>query len=200
MALISMFALAATARAGPTSTVSFCDEKLAIGVTTLSCYRGPHPSPTAAEAMDLRPLAQLTRLGSLDLVSGEIEFIFTLRIADLAPLAGLTKLRRLQLGHTTVTDIRAVAKMTRMEVLSFPASRVRDLHPLVGMTRLRDLDLSGTDVVDLSPLAKLAALERLDLIRTKVRDLSPLLGLPKLVWLGVSADRVDPVQLASPVG
>jgi internalin A len=77
------------------------------------------------------------------------------RLTDLAPLAGLSALQKLNVSNTQVTD----------------------LAPLAGLSALQKLFVQGTQVADLAPLAGLSALQTLDVSNTRVTDLSPLIGL-----------------------
>ncbi len=90
-------------------------------------------------------------------------------IKKLEGLEGLTKLDRVDLGHTKVTDLKPLAK-------------------LVNIT---DLQLDDTPVSDLSPLKGLAKLERLSVQRTQVKDLSPLKGLKQLKFVYIKDAPVD---------
>ena len=173
-------------RCRPTS-VRFCGKAQDPATHTITCYKGRVGSQIRRSVFDLRPLACLTELRKLTLVSGELEFILTLRIDDLGPLAKLRRLEVVRLGHTTVHDLRPLANLVALRRLSLHSSPVRDLQPLARLVRLEHLDLSCTSVSDLRPLANLQRLERLDLTRTQVRDLRPLYGLRRLVWLGLSA-------------
>ena len=178
--------------------VWFCDECLPVDTVRVTCYRGRAMSVRGQTAMDLSPLACMSQLAELQLISGELEFIQTLKLDDLRPLAGLQTLETLRLGHTTVSDIRPLARLPRLRELSLHANPVGDIQPLAGLTSLRDLDLSGTDVVDLRPLARLEQLRRLDLTSTPVRDLSPLFHLSELRWLGLHGNpSLSQAQIAA---
>ena len=154
--------------------------------------------------MDLSALACLPSLRGLELVSGEIEFVMTLRLKNLRPLAGLSELRSLKVGHSTVDDLRPLAGLQHLQELTLHANPLIDLAPLAGLQRLQELDLSCTSVVDLVPLAGLSELRRLNVSGTAVHELRALHGLQKLEWLAlpkgrpVSPARVQALQAAVP--
>ena len=62
---------------------------------------------------DLAPLAKLTGLQRLDLDGTGV--------SDLAPLAKLTGLQRLDLDDTSVCDLAPLAKLTRLHVFGVEA-------------------------------------------------------------------------------
>jgi hypothetical protein len=85
--------------------------------------------------------------------------------SDLTPLAGLSRLEELHLGHLR---------------------HLVDLSPLRGLTRLRVLRVAGSAVGDLRPLAEMTALENVTLSSTLVESVEPLVGLPRLRFVGLS--------------
>jgi len=117
-------------------------------------------SLAGAAVASLRPLAGLTRLRSLDLTATPIDD------AGLAPVAGFPDLGRLTLARTRVGDA--------------------GLAHLVGLTNLTDLGLSGTRVTD-AGLARLPRLSSLDLSSTAITDA----GLPALLATAAPLDRLN---------
>jgi serine/threonine protein kinase/WD40 repeat protein len=113
--------------------------------------------------------------------------------ADLALLAPLTELRKLELGNTQVTGpgLRHLAPLTKLELLRLEQTPVTDegLKDLAGLRQVRSLSLEGTDVTD-AGMKSVAALDRLialNLGSTKVTDagLKELTGLAHLNWLAL---------------
>ncbi|MBX9752531.1 MAG: hypothetical protein K5Q68_23285 [Roseococcus sp.] len=129
------------------------------------------------ELKHLAPLAGLTSLKTLDLEGTGVQ--------ELAPLAGLTSLDTLSLNETGVTELAPLASLTRLEWLSLMQTVVTELAPLAGLTRLGTLWLNHTGVTELAPLASLTRLEELFLNQTGVTELAALAGLTKLqvLWL-----------------
>ena len=97
-------------------------------------------------------------------------------------VAGMTKLRKLLLRDTLVTDagLAHVALLADLEELDLHGTEVSDagLSYLKNLTRLRKLNLLGADVTDagLEQLSSLRELEELNLYRTKITNA----GLEKL--------------------
>lgn len=176
------------------SAVDFCDQRLPLNTASVHCYKRNGSAPQTP-ALELTPLTCLTELTELSLVSGEIEFILTLKLGILKPLTRLQRLTRLAIEETTLDELEPLASLRGLQTLSVHRSPVKNLRPLAQLEQLRELDLSCTLVSDLVPLQSLKRLERLDLTNTPVRDLSALAGLSKLTWLGLSeTSQVTPAQ------
>ncbi|MCA3438607.1 MAG: hypothetical protein INF48_14970, partial [Rhodobacter sp.] len=111
-------------------------------------------------------------------------------VSDLAPLAALTALQRLDLDQTAVSDLAPLAALTALQRLDLDQTAVSDLAPLAALTALRWLSLTRTAVSDLAPLAALPALQMLSLGHTAVSDLAPLAGLAGLQDLGLDGCQV----------
>ena len=133
------------------------------------------------EISNLAPLAGLALLNRLDLHGNEI--------FDLTPLAGLASLQHLDLGW----------QGWREEGLP----RLSDSSALAGLQSLRHLDLGGNEIFDLAPLAGLASLRILDLssqfngvtwARLSDSDLAPLAGLASLERLILRQNGISDVR------
>ena len=131
---------------------------------------------------DLAPLAQLSRLQWLDLEKTSV--------ADLAPLAQLSRLQVLILENTPVADLAPLANLPQLQVLILNNTGVADLAPLANLPKLQWLNLKNTPVADLAPLANLPKLQLLNLKNTPVADLAPLANLPKLQLLNLNNSAV----------
>lgn len=179
------------------------------------------------DRLDLRPLANLTELRSL-----QLWLDWPPTPVDLAPLRGLTKLRKLLLPGCEAADLGPLAGMAELVALSLELGpvvpdleligrmthladlqlrlvhnrRVEDLSPLGRLTGIRRLSLSlwpETNVRDLSPLARLTRLENLFLFlrgNSKVRDLSPLRSLTRLRSLHVCGPMRSQLAFLSELG
>lgn len=135
-----------------------------------------------------KSIGTLTALEYIDLRGSHVR--------DLAPLRGLTALKRLDLG-SRVCDLAPLSGLTVLKSLSLRRAQVCDLAALSGLTALVSLDLSGSQVCDLTPLSGLTALRFLWLSHTQVRDLTPLSGLERLECLapGYCSLRAIPREL-----
>ncbi len=117
-------------------------------------------------------------------------------LADLAPLAGMRKLRRLWAGDTFITNLQPLAALTALEDLDLHGTGIRDesVGALGPLRALRRLDLQGTAITDaaVETLAGLPDLEWLNLYRTQISNagLLRLRSLRKLRHLDVRYTRV----------
>jgi len=143
---------------------------------------------------DLKPLAKLTRLRSLELGTcqdfGDLTPLGSLRElrylgfflisrgpVSLVPLGGLTKLTTLHIRHGLVEDFTPLANLASLVVLELShCYGLTDLEPLAKLTNLQELTLRRClRVSDLTPLSTLPKLRTLDLKGCDgVTDLSPL--------------------------
>jgi RNA polymerase sigma factor (sigma-70 family) len=125
--------------------------------------------------------------GILDITG--LEFATNLRelylgqnpITDLRPLSNLTQLVGLHLWHVPVhptdLDLRPLATLINLEMLSLEGNWISDIRPLMGLKKLRRLHLSNNQIEDVRPLAELTKLRQLWLERNPIKDLAPLSGL-----------------------
>ncbi|MFC8826301.1 leucine-rich repeat domain-containing protein [Streptomyces sp. NPDC057137] len=157
---------------------------------------------------DLTPLAEYTRLISLDLggCSGvddlapltALTALESLRlhrcrkVKDIGPLLKLRALRRLDLSMTGVASVSGLgAALPDLESLSLQGCRgLRDIRPLSGLRRLATLDLGWTGIKDLSALTDVGAVTELDL--TSCTHLTTLKGIDAMPRLRVL--RMDKVR------
>lgn len=116
---------------------------------------------------------------------------------DASPLAKLTRLRRLDLHATQLTDLRPLAGLQKLEWLDLGFTPVVDVSPLAELHNLTSLSLDSTQVRNVTPLAKLRKLKVLNLRATQVHDLSPLAGRTTLATLGVNLAPVSRQQIES---
>ncbi|MCA9626194.1 MAG: leucine-rich repeat domain-containing protein [Myxococcales bacterium] len=113
------------------------------------------------------------------------------KIRDLEPISELTTLLDLKLAHNPITDVSKLEKLTKLDRLDLGHTQVRDLKPLEKLTELTDLQLDDTPVSDLTPLSKLTKLEKLSIQRTRVKDLKPLKELKSLKFVYINGAPVD---------
>jgi|CZKU01.1.fsa_nt_gi Leucine-rich repeat (LRR) protein len=122
------------------------------------------------------PLRDLPRLEALNVK-------FTALTSFAGVEVGLS-LRTLEVGFSEgpgLADLAPLAKLTRLETLQLEElPQVADLSPLGALTALRVLAVIDTAARDLSPLASLAALENVVLTDSPFESVEALAGLPKL--------------------
>ena len=144
-----------------------------------------------AHISNLAPLAGLTKLRKLDTIKTDI--------SDISPLAELTNLTRLNLYASRVTDISPLSSLTKLTWLGFRyVNGISDYSPLAGLTNLKHLDLFRNRTSDISMLAGLINLETLILNQNNIVDVSPLASLHNVETLNLSFNRIiDVSPLAS---
>ena len=76
-------------------------------------------------------------------------------IADISPLANLTKLEFLNLSANQITDISPLAKLTKLRMLYLSDNKIRDVSPLSNLTKLTRLDLEANQITDFAPIVGL---------------------------------------------
>ena len=114
-------------------------------------------------------------------------------IEDLTPLAGLTKLTRLDLDGGAIRDVSPLANLKNLESLRLWNNEITDLSPLAGLTNLTDLGIGSNDwLSDLSPLANLP-LERLSAYYNDIDDIAPLANITTLRTLSISCNNVSDI-------
>ena len=139
---------------------------------------------------DISPLAGLINLEWLDLHRCD-------SLSDLSPLAGLTKLEYLNLNHTRrVSDysLAPLSGLTGLRRLRLAENRISDVSPLSGLIDLARLDLPRNEIVDLSPLSGLAGLTELYLNANMISDVSPLAELINLEWLDLRVNQIPDIS------
>ena len=135
--------------------------------------------------LDITGLEFATNLRGLDLRQNPI--------TDLRPLSNLTQLVEFHFWHVPVRptnlDLRPLATLINLEMLSLDGNWISDIRPLMGLKKLRRLHLSNNQIEDVSPLAGLTELWQLWLERNPIRDLTPLSGL-NLTDLNISNNPI----------
>ena len=140
-----------------------------------------------AHISNLAPLAGLTKLRKLDTIKTDI--------SDISPLSELTNLTRLNLYASRVTDISPLRSLTKLTWLGFRYVKgISDYSPLAGLTNLKHLDLFNNRTSDISMLAGLINLETLILNENNIVDVSPLASLHSLETLNLSFNRITDVS------
>ncbi len=156
-----------------------------------------------AEGVGLAPLRNLTRLKELDFFGNHGRKIEI----DVSALANFVELEKLQLSYGGMkdADLALIAGLTRLEHLSLSTSVARGPHPGPSITdaglvaleplhNLRFLQISGENDITNAGLVHLAGLTRLETLTlqgkgvTSLGSLRPLVGLTSLS-VGVTDSR-----------
>ncbi|RKU26741.1 hypothetical protein C6499_12785, partial [Candidatus Poribacteria bacterium] len=139
---------------------------------------------------DISPLAGLINVEWLDLHRCD-------SLSDLSPLAGLTQLEYLNLNHTRrVSDysLAPLSGLTGLRRLRLAENRISDISPLSGLINLVRLDLPWNEIVDLSPLSGLTGLRELYLHANRISDVFPLSELINLEWLDLRVNQIADIS------
>ncbi|WP_203639126.1 MucBP domain-containing protein [Levilactobacillus wangkuiensis] len=127
-------------------------------------------------------LTSLSMGGNLDAAPGA----YYGDIADVTPLAGLTKLEKLDLQHNRITDVTPLANLTNLKELLLAFNRIRDFSPLKGINYTKFH--AGSQMVILDP------------VKVSATDLSAHL---KIQFITIDGDLIQleqvPVRIADPV-
>jgi Leucine-rich repeat (LRR) protein len=137
------------------------------------------------QVRDLSPLAGLVKLKELNLSLNPVE--------DLSPLSGLSQLTELSLGNVLAADVSPLSGLTRLTELSLGSEQIEDISPLASLTGLEELSLQNGRFEDLSPLSGMSRLILLSIGGTRVWDLSPLSGLDKVSVMNLVNNRIEDV-------
>ena len=134
---------------------------------------------------DLSPLAGLTKLTRLNLHA--FNNIEDPSPLDLAPLAGLVNLSWLDLGVNNVSDISALKGLTGLAWLSIQGNHVSDISALSSMSVLEQFYGQDNKIARIESLRGLTQLRTVVLSSNEISDLAPLAENPGLA----SGDSVD---------
>jgi len=111
------------------------------------------------------------------------------RITDLAPLAGLTNLKHLDVSDNDVlSDLSGISGLSQLVHLDLHRNSISDLADLAGLTHLKRLIVRNNNLTDIGPLSGMTDLENLIIRFNRIDDLSPLTGLTHLDQLDVTSN------------
>ena len=106
--------------------------------------------------------------------------------------ADLIKVKNLNLRDKGLTDIRSLAGLSELEMLSLGNNKVKDLSVLKHLKGLKELRLDGNQMANIDTLPELDQLGALFLENNAISDLRPILRLKNLTNLSVGGyDQVD---------
>ena len=185
-----------TALLPPAKVITIPDTNLASAIRN-SLGLGSREAITTYAMLELKtleaPNRQITNLTGFEHAKGlQILNLESNAISDISALAKLTKLTNLNLRNNHISDISVLAGLTQLNILNLWNTGVSDISILEGLTQLTWLDLGDNkSISDVSPLAGLTQLASLGLYNNRVSDVSPLAGLTQLAWLTLSINRVS---------
>ena len=133
----------------------------------------------------LSPLTTLTYLKELDLSGCRFP------ASDLKVVAGLPRLEMLSLSRCNLSTIADLSGAMNLKILDLSSNTLRNLEPLIPMNTLREVYLQHNAVTTLEPLSALTNLEKLDVSYNSVTSLAPLAGCTSLSWLHAGQNAIS---------
>jgi hypothetical protein len=159
--------------------------------------------PTATDMLGLTSL-NANLMGIDDLTGLEYATnLETLRVGqndyirDIAPLAGLTKLRTLVLNNSLISDLSPLSGLHDLEYLDIHENAYTDISPLASLVNLRYLNIHENQFSDISALSGLSNLETLIANFALINDVSPLAGLIHLSTLNLENNEISDISALS---
>ena len=137
---------------------------------------------------DITPLAGVTNLTRLSL--GHEHFGGN-NFTDLSPLSGLINLTWLALSYNNITDLSTLTGLPNLTGLALNENNISDLNPLAALANLTWLSLYENNISDITPLAGLTNLTQLQLYNNNITDLTPLAGLTNLTELNLRNNNIS---------
>ncbi len=150
-----------------------------------------------ANIQNLTGLEHAHNLTSLNLSSEYIAGEGTVNsntISDFAPIAGLTRLTRLNLSDCGISDASFVSGLTQLTWLHLGDNTISDISPLANLKQLGQLYLWHNTISDVTPLAALKKLTWLMLSNNTISDVSPLAELKQLPGLGLGGNAISDIS------
>lgn len=129
----------------------------------------------------LEPIAGLTQLKEIILKQNGID--------DISPLSGLVNLTLLDLSaNKLITDISAVADMTKLQSLNVSYNKVESAEALKNLENLEYVNISNNQITQLPDLSKLTKVYFLDASNNQLTDVSALAGMKGLEQLSLKGN------------
>ena len=122
---------------------------------------------------DLRPLSNLIQLTELHFW----HFPGNPTNLDLRPLVPLINLKVIVFEGNGISDITPLAGLKKLRELNLTNNQIEEVHSLAGLINLEVLFLEGNGITDISPLSNLKQLRILHIEYNNIHDISPVSGL-----------------------
>lgn len=118
--------------------------------------------------------------------------------ADIGLLRYCKKLKALDFGHNSVTDLSFLYDLPDLRVLIIACNQVEDITPIGSLKHLEYLELFTNNIRDISPLKGLNNLMDLNISYNYIQDITPILTLKNLkrLWTSKSINRGMNVSLS----
>ena len=166
---------------------------IASGVTSAQEEWMPDPILTEAIREEIR-LPAAAPLKKEDMLGFESLYVDNKGISDITGLEYAINLKELHISRNPITDLWPLANLTQLQELHFwhesESSRNIDLRPLANLINLEVLSLQRNGISDISPLTGLKNLRHLHIIDNDISDVSPLTGLWHLRELWITGNPI----------
>ena len=151
------------------------------------------------EVLGLTPNEVLTQQAMLGLTSLRylgLELSDNEKIVDLTGLEYALNLDHLNLYGHLISDLRSLARLTKLRSLWLAGNKIANVHPLTSLP-LEELGLGGNPITDFTPLAELTNLTRLDFWGNGLGNnhLQSITGLTQLMQLDLRNNQISDVTL-----
>ncbi|TVR88667.1 MAG: leucine-rich repeat domain-containing protein [Trueperaceae bacterium] len=137
-------------------------------------------------------------LTNLDVLAGmteieEFHATWNDELVDASALASATKLVRLDLGDTGLTDVAFLSSLPDLRMVTLWGNPIADVGPIEALSDLTHLDVGGTGVNDLAFLANSPGLASLYAWSNEIADISVLASLPDLVTVVIPGNALSDI-------
>ena len=113
------------------------------------------------------------------------------RIQDLAPLAKLRRLKKLDISNTNVSSLSPISGLTQLTSINVTNTPVNTLIALSGNRQMKEIIASRTDIRSLQWLQAFPGLEKLVINETAISSLADIQYVPELTDLQCSNTRIQ---------
>ncbi len=112
------------------------------------------------------------------------------KISDISALASLTKLKTLNLANNNIKNIDAIGTLTKITVLNISNNRISSVSSLKKLSGLENLNLSDNPVSELDGISSLSNITTLNLARTEINTLGKISSYRNLINLDISGSSI----------
>jgi len=136
---------------------------------------------------DISPVAALTKLRVLDLTQNR-------KISDITPLAGLTKLEWLDLDSNLIIDISSLINLVNLKYLNLQLNQIENIDAIKNMIELEILLLFRASLEDISALTNLVKLRQLWIVDCGLYDISSIRNLANIKNLHLAWNQISNIE------
>jgi Leucine-rich repeat (LRR) protein len=118
-------------------------------------------------------------------------------ITNLAPLAGLTKLRSIQAVNNAITNIDTLAGLINLDQLLLRDNQITAISAMANLSKLTSVDIEHNDISSIAALAGKPDMVVLHAGYNSISDISALAGMAKLNGLGLPGNQITDISALS---